>query len=90
MGRPIWPNRLRIGQVHKRVGLTPRGYMGAYAIYLEIVLPRVMTAFEFDRRKQQRAVTALTKIIALDQEIALTAYFAAEVDLPPFALPTPG
>lgn len=41
-------HRLRIGSVHKRVGLTPRWYMGAYAIYLEIVLPRVLGAFEYD------------------------------------------
>lgn len=67
-------NRLRIGCVHKFVGLTPRWYMGAYAIYLEIVLPRVLGAFEYDRAKQHRAVIALTKLISLDQELALLSY----------------
>lgn len=68
-------HRLRIGCVHKFVGLTPRWYMGAYAIYLEIVLPRVLSAFEYDRIKQHRAVSALTKLISLDQELALMSYY---------------
>lgn len=67
--------RLKIGQVHKRIGLSPRWYMGAYSIYLQIVLPKILDAFEYDRSKRQKAVEALVKLISLDQEIALTAYF---------------
>ena len=67
--------RLRVGAVHKRIGLTPEWFMGAYTIYLELVLPRVLRAFEYDRVKQARAVTALTKLITLDQQLALVAYF---------------
>ena len=66
--------RLRIGEVHKRIGLSHEWYMGAYSIYLELILPRVLRAFEYDRIKQARAVTALTKLINLDQQIALVAY----------------
>jgi rsbT co-antagonist protein RsbR len=77
-GAAYLAHRLHVGRVHKRIGVTPRWYMGAYAIYLEIVLPRVLGAFEFDRERQRRAVTALTKLIALDQELALTAYFEAQ------------
>ena len=77
-GAAYLEHRLHVGRIHKRVGLTPRWYMGAYAIYLEIVLPRVLSAFEFSRNRQRHAVTALTKLIALDQELALTAYFHAD------------
>lgn len=66
--------RLRVGAVHKRIGLIPEWFMGAYSIYLEIILPRVLRAFEYDRIKQARAVTALTKLITLDQQLALMAY----------------
>jgi rsbT co-antagonist protein RsbR len=67
--------RLRIGTVHKRIGLTPEWFMGAYSIYLELILPRVLRAFEYDRIKQARALTALTKLITLDQQLALMAFF---------------
>lgn len=67
--------RLQIGQVHRRIGLSPRWYMSSYAVYVELALPRVLAAFEYDRNKQLRAITALTKIIALDQELALVAYW---------------
>jgi len=76
-------HRLRVGAVHKRIGLSPEWFMGAYSIYLELILPRVLGAFEYDRVKQARAVTALTKLITLDQQLALAAYFAE----PPAQLP---
>jgi rsbT co-antagonist protein RsbR len=74
-GAAYLADRLRIGTVHRRVGLTPRWYMGAYSVYLEIVLPRVFAAFEYDRAKRTRAVAALVKLVSLDQEIAMLAYF---------------
>ena len=69
-------HRLRVGAVHKKIGLTPEWFMGAFSIYLELVLPRVLRAFEYDRVKQARAVTALTKLITLDEQLALAGYFA--------------
>jgi hypothetical protein len=50
--------------------------MGAFSIYLELILPRILRAFEYDRVKQARAVTALTKLITLDEQLALAGYFA--------------
>jgi Protoglobin len=67
-------SRLRVGAVHKRIGLTPEWFMGAYSIYLELILPRVLRAFEYDRVKQASAVIALTKLITMDQQLALLAY----------------
>lgn len=68
-------DRLRIGEVHRRIGLAPRWYLGAYAVYMQIVLPQVLAAFEYNRQKAHRAVNALVKLVALDQELALAAYF---------------
>lgn len=74
-GSSYLARRLHIGKVHKRVGLSPRWFMASYAVYVELVLPKVLGAFEYSRVKQQRAVTALTKILALDQELALFGYW---------------
>jgi len=67
--------RLQVGTVHERIGVAPEWFMGGYGIYLELILPRVLRAFEYNRIKQARAVTALTKLITLDQQLALVAYF---------------
>ncbi len=73
-GAAYLDHRLRVGAVHKRIGLSPEWFMGAYSIYLQIVLPRVLRAFEYDRVKQAAAVTAVTKLITLDQQLALVHY----------------
>ncbi len=77
-GAEYLEDRIRIGQVHRRVGLSPRWYMGAYSIYMQTVFPRVLAAFEYDRKKREQAINALLKLISLDQEIALLMYFGEE------------
>ena len=51
-------HRLRVGAVHKKIGLTPEWVMGAFSIYLELILPRVLRAFEYDRVKQHAVIGA--------------------------------
>jgi rsbT co-antagonist protein RsbR len=80
-GMEYLKDRLRIGYVHRHVGLSPRWYMGAYSIYMQIVFPRVLDAFEYDRKKREQAISALLKLISLDQEIALLVYFAEPSDM---------
>jgi len=79
-GAAYLDSRLRVGAVHKRIGLSPEWFMGGYSIYLELILPRILRAFEYDRTKQAGAVTALTKLIILDQQLALVAYLNATTD----------
>lgn len=75
-GAAYLAHRLRVGVVHKNIGLSPEWFMGAFSIYLELILPRILRAFEYDRRKQAMAVTALTKLITLEEQLALAGYFA--------------
>jgi len=79
-------DRLHIGLAHRHIGLAPRWYMGGYSIYMQIVFPRVLSAFEYNREKRNQAINALTKIISLDQEIALLAYFGHD---PTYTKPIP-
>ena len=67
--------RLQVGRVHRRIGLPPHLYMGAYSFYMQSMLPRVLAGFEYDRAKRAQATTALVKLIALDQAVVLGAYF---------------
>jgi hypothetical protein len=67
--------RLKVGKTHRRIGLPPNLYIGAYSFYMQSMVPRVIRSFEYDRDKQTRAITAFIKLIALDQALVLGTYF---------------
>lgn len=79
-------NRSRIiGQVHARIGLSPRWYMGGYALIAETLVRGILAdAAGPHSRLSLRparqpdvgpAVAALVKAIVLDMEIAVSTYF---------------
>jgi len=76
-GAAYLASRLRVGRVHQRIGLAPRWYMGTYAIYVELVAPRLLAALTPEPQRAQRTLLALLKLIALDQELALATNLAA-------------
>ncbi|MCR2807957.1 globin-coupled sensor protein [Paenibacillus soyae] len=68
---PFIENRIRIGAVHSRIGLTTSWYLGAYLNYLDIaadVLKRILP------NNWQAVVHALTKMFNLDSQFVLEAY----------------
>ena len=70
---------LRIGNVHARIGLEPKWYVGAYGLVLDelvtsIIAPGWRRWLPW-RRAQARQVTTLIKIALLDIDLALSAYF---------------
>jgi len=71
-------NRLHVGVVHQRVGLTPKWYMSAYSKYLGEVLPRIWEHYRDDEERGQRASRALLKVVFFDMGLALDTYFHAE------------
>jgi rsbT co-antagonist protein RsbR len=80
-GEAYLMNRLHVGRIHQRIGLSPRWYMGAYSLYRELVFPHVLAAFGADMAKAQHVLSALLKIIALDTELAITTYMAASEEI---------
>ena len=71
-------NRLHIGLVHQRVGLTPKWYMSAYCKYLTEVIPLVLARYADDTLRGEKACAALIKVVFFDMELALDTYFHAE------------
>ena len=71
----VLEHRLRIGEVHEKIGLTPQWYLGAYCILVDLLTPVVNEHFEADPDKAARAVRALVKIMNLDAQAVLEAYF---------------
>ena len=68
--------RRRIGETHDRIGLEPRWYLGAYALYLSLLIPIIGQALEHDPAAAQCTVVALQKLLFLDAQIAMEAYIA--------------
>ena len=77
--------RVRIGEVHERIGLTPRWYLGAYALYLNLLHPLIFREFRDRPEKCQFLRIALTKVIFLDIGLALEAYVDRAADKLEFA-----
>jgi diguanylate cyclase (GGDEF)-like protein len=71
-------NRLHIGIVHQRVGLTPKWYMSAYCNYLSSVMPLVQKHYAAEPERGQAAYRALLKVVFFDMGLALDTYFHAE------------
>ncbi|MDO8312034.1 MAG: protoglobin domain-containing protein, partial [Sideroxyarcus sp.] len=71
-------NRLHIGVVHQRVGLTPKWYMSAYCKYLSEVMPLVADYYAEEPERGRDTSRALLKVIFFDIGLALDTYFHAE------------
>ncbi len=66
--------RIRIGAVHAQVGLGPRYYLGAYALYFSLLAPVIASDCEGDTELVQRTLSALVKVLLLDAELAMESY----------------
>jgi diguanylate cyclase (GGDEF)-like protein len=71
-------NRLHVGVVHQRVGLTPKWYMSAYCKYMSEVMPHVLAHYRDDAERGHLACRALLKVVFFDMGLALDTYFHAE------------
>jgi len=68
-------DRLRIGEIHDRIGLDPEWYLGAYGLYLDLLLPLIDEGFAEDPARGVRAQAALSKLFMLDVQLVLDAYY---------------
>ena len=66
--------RVRIGEVHERIGLEPRWYLGAYSLYFSLLAPVVSESFRGDPERVSQTLAALVKVLMLDAQLALEAY----------------
>jgi signal transduction histidine kinase len=66
--------RRRIGEVHERIGLEPRWYLGAYSLYMSLLVPLVCRSYEHEPERAVGAVLALNKVLVLDAQLAMESY----------------
>jgi signal transduction histidine kinase len=67
-------DRLKIGHVHERIGLTPQWYLGAYNLYLALLLPLIHEEYRGRPAEFLSLVMAFRKVVFLDIGLAIEAY----------------
>ncbi|MBU7575212.1 MAG: globin-coupled sensor protein [Hydrogenophaga sp.] len=75
----FYQRAMRIGNVHARIGLEPKWYVGAYGLVLDelitaIIAPGWRGMLPW-KRAQARQVAILVKVALLDIDLALSGYF---------------
>jgi signal transduction histidine kinase len=70
--------RRHIGEAHNRIGLEPRWYLGAYALYLSVLIPIVHEAHQADPSKAFNTIIALQKLLSLDAQLAMETYIDSQ------------
>lgn len=72
----------KVGDVHARIGLEPKWYIGGYASILEHVILGMMTkglrGMSPRRKSDAKMIAALVKVALLDMDLAITRYFEVE------------
>lgn len=66
--------RVRIGDVHNRIGLGPSRYLGAYALYFSLLAPLVAEVHREDSTATANTLVSLVKRLLLDADLAIEAY----------------
>jgi signal transduction histidine kinase len=77
-GEGYLKDRLRIGLVHERIGLSPRWYLGAYWIYIRDLLPLIVPAVSEEDRSR---MLSFLKIILLDMMLVTESYVGRTLGL---------
>jgi rsbT co-antagonist protein RsbR len=71
-------NRLRVGSTHERIGMPLRVYLGAYALYLRLIL--VKLSEEFEPALANGYFRAVQKLVYFDMSLAVDTYIASYVE----------
>lgn len=67
-------NRHAVGLAHRRIGLQPQLYLGAYSLYLSLLQPIISNHYSEDREQAERTYTAFSRVLILDASLAIQAY----------------
>lgn len=67
-------NRVKIGEVHSRIRLTPEWYTGSYVRVYEYLLPEIIEQYGHKPDEMKDILMALIRIITLDSQIVLESY----------------
>lgn len=74
LGTSYFESRLRVGQVHAVLGITPVLFFAGYSSYIDFVYALLTKSAGFNRNKATKSIQALQKVFNLDQELIIESY----------------
>jgi rsbT co-antagonist protein RsbR len=72
-------DRLRVGIVHERIGLSTKWYLGSYRKYMQLICDHLFEELG-DSEKVRGAFESIQKIVYFDIALASDTYLAAKID----------
>ena len=72
-------DRLRVGAMHERIGLSPKWYLGAYRQYLQLIHQHFATEIK-DPNEARTAFLTVQRIVFFDVALAIDTYIAANLE----------
>ncbi|NIA21901.1 MAG: diguanylate cyclase [Anaerolineaceae bacterium] len=72
-----YESRLRVGQIHERVGLQQKWYLGAGVIFFNIIAAKLKDPFAGDTDQLAAHLCTLKKLLTLDISLAVETYHQA-------------
>jgi PAS domain S-box-containing protein len=76
--RDYFEGRSRIGLIHQDIGVGIQHYLGAFRLYAQLLTETLLNE-QLDPPRLAKAISAISKIIALDMGLALDAYNASSI-----------
>jgi methyl-accepting chemotaxis protein len=67
-------SRLKIGQIHARIGLTPEWFYAAVSSYYHSIYPFLTKKLWHSPKRAGRLIASFQKVLNLDQELIMEAY----------------
>jgi signal transduction histidine kinase len=77
-GEDYAAKRLKVGEVHERLELAPDWYLGTHGLFLELLFPLIQMRFADDPRRAMQAGAALSKLMIVDMQMLLDAYYGKQ------------
>ena len=72
-------DRLRVGNTHERIGLSPMFYLGAYRKYMQLIIDKLFEDLK-DTAKVREAFESIKKLVYFDASLAVDTYIAAKME----------
>jgi rsbT co-antagonist protein RsbR len=73
-------DRLKVGAAHEGIGMPPKWYLGAYAVYLELVEQMLRKHLGAHGEQAERSYRSLEKLVFFDAALAMDAYILASME----------
>jgi len=78
-GPAYFEKRSRVGEVHERIGLAPKWYVGSYSCLLGLLFSVIVKTYRFRPQKARQALLSLVRLTNLDKQATVDTYIGSKL-----------